>query len=347
MEFSPKEPPVFETGRWETQESEPTHKHEVVIEQELSAAGGARSEWLAGVWHANGYNDQMNQNRMLEDWKLNLPGQEVITNDLYRSHNSTYGRGNNRDLSETVRGAIYDGDFGQVKKIQSLCKAVLEYYGSAEGSKGWNSLPEINKKYVRMAEMTIMYIDADKLQRDINDGKVKPTSADRLVSKLQRYSESSDIPQNFKAKVIDPVLKQFNKKEQKVHNRQNLNPRQDRPIRETSTRFRPMDVERERQDSVTNADDSQETQIESTDASPDALAEDGTIETEFNSETGSFEPVGEEHSSPEVTPDQPPRLTYEPGTVSPSGNDGSPPPAVSGPEAIPSPPAGGGGVAGG
>ena len=178
----------FASSSWEANEAEPPQKHEIAIEHDVGTAVANRADWLDGVWKVDNFEDGQNQQQMLEDWKTDLPEYKEFIEQFPFSE----------DISEIVDSAYTRGETGRLNKMQDLSKAVLAHYSSEDGSKGWNELPEKNKQYVRIAEMTVLMIDARKLERDFKEGKVNPKSAAGLINKLQWYRESNDVPQNYK-----------------------------------------------------------------------------------------------------------------------------------------------------
>lgn len=330
MSNTPEAPSGFASNSWEANEAEPPQKHEIAIEQDVGTVVAERKEWLSGVWDVDDSEDGQNQQQMFEDWKNDLPEHKEFIEQFPFSE----------DISEIVDDAYTWGETGRLNKMQDLSKAVLAHYGSEDGSKGWNELPEKNKQYVRMAEMTILMIDARKLERDVKDGKVNPKSAAGLISKLQRYRESNDVPQNYKEKVIDPALKLFEKKKPKPEQQKKRpTPEQQKQMAEMLKEMMKRKRQGQEQQGSTARPDVKVTQPDA-ETSPEMPTDDNVIDTEFNPETGTHEPVGEEYATPEAAPGEPKRLTYEPEAPSPDTGAGSP---SVGPEASSAPAGGGGG----
>ncbi|HBE89743.1 MAG: hypothetical protein A3E37_02570 [Candidatus Andersenbacteria bacterium RIFCSPHIGHO2_12_FULL_46_9] len=310
----------FASSSWEANEAEPLQKHEIAIDRDVGTTVAERADWLAGVWDVDDYEDGQNQRQMLEDWKSDLPEYKEFIEQFPFSE----------DIPDIINNTYARGETGHLHKMQDLCKAVLERYGSEKGSEGWNELPEENKQYVRMAEMTILMIDTRKLERDVEAGKGNPKSAVGLINKLQRYRESNDVPQNYKERVIDPALKIFNKEREPEQQKKRPTPQQQKQMEEVLKEMMKRKGQEHEQPANTTR--------------PDAAVDEDVIDTKFNSETGAYEPIGDEYTIPEAAPGEPKRLTYEPNIPSSDTGDGSP---SVGPETPSSPAGGGGGMEGG
>lgn len=291
-------PPGFGSANWEAMEAVPLRKHEIAIEQDVGTAVAERAAWLESVWDVDGYEGGSHQTQMLEEWQNDLPEQQAFIEELGFQ---------DTDIEQIAEDASTFDDAERLQKLQDFYKAVLEQYDSEDGSNGWEDLPEENKRYVRIAEMAILMIDARKLEQDLRRGRANPTSAAILLDILQRFGESNDVPQNYKDRVINRVLEHVQMNRQKL---ERLTPQQ-REMMEALLREMMRRGSREQPGSASGA-------------APDAVPDDGVIDAEFNSETGVWEPAGEAYASPETAPDETRLLSHEPDTFLPGTDGGLP-----------------------
>lgn len=200
----------FNEGRYGDNETL-SQRHEVVIEDHITQTESDRAQWLDQVFGAGFKGDFDQQNpmdataaaRMLDDWKTTVPSEHhSMINELRDELNIEDGTG--KAIPQIVVESLRDGNWQKMDDLQELCVAVLSRYGSSDGRTGWQKLPEINKRYVRMAEMSILLIDAIRISRDATSGGADDEHLKRMMNKLDRYAAGSDMPDSFRRGLSKP-----------------------------------------------------------------------------------------------------------------------------------------------
>lgn len=210
----------------EQREGRGGQKHEVFVEplpkdnQERRTLTD-RAVWLEGVMGVKGTVDSAHAqvfNEALDEWKetLRLDRETSgVLGELRRGGEK--GRG--RTIPFVIVDALRERNWEKITTIQTLGKNVVERYGSGKGRGGWPSLPEKNKRYVRLGEMTVLMGDALKVLRDVESGTITEERLRGMVGMLRRYQESLDIPDSFKQEFLRPLLEGRGQKPARQENR--------------------------------------------------------------------------------------------------------------------------------
>lgn len=218
--MSPEDGQRFESSGPDKKESEPNYRHQVARENIETPAVAERAAWLDGVF-ASGFRGEdksvkpMNTSsaqQMLEDWQSRLPAEHRNTiSELGKDFNVEQGVG--KSIPHVIVDSIRQERWENLDKLQNLFVAVLNLYGSKDKRTGWNSLPEMNRRYLRVAEMSIFMVDAIKLSRRYRQGEADDEQMQHLADRLERYAESRDIPDWFRHGLIEPYVHAHKKQE--------------------------------------------------------------------------------------------------------------------------------------
>lgn len=205
----------FESTGSDKNESEPDYRHQVAREDVETPTAAERAEWLDSVWGA-GFRGEGDSTKnpmdaaaaleMLQDWQRHVPAEHHGTiRELTKTLDTRQDTG--KTIPQIIVESIRYDQWETIGKVQQLCVAVLDRYDSKEGREGWNSLPEASRRYIRVAEMSVLMIDAVKLQRNYMLGEADDAERQHIVERLERYAASSDIPDSFRRGLIEPFAR--------------------------------------------------------------------------------------------------------------------------------------------
>lgn len=197
----PEAPDELKIYRTEEEERLETTRS-IYVEQEYNTENAERARFLQGMVGAKEVSPThvaQNQNLeekgdMLYQWNRRFPRHAgVIDGMLWKQ------------MDETLNIAFRARDEEKIRAIGSFAQALLKPVEYRE----WDELSEIEKRSVRVAEVTTIMADIYKLGIDMQEGTVDWPGTKVLMEKVKKLASSADVPDGLKNKFLRPAVEKF------------------------------------------------------------------------------------------------------------------------------------------